>query len=144
MKKCLILQSWHSKPEDDWYPWLKEKLEKKGYQVEIPDLPTIRTNLPSLKKMLNAVNKLKIVDQDTVVIGHSIGTLVAMRLAEKTKFKSMILLAGWDFDDLTKEHRLFWPNRINHQKIIKNTKKIFLSILRQRPLHHCFSSKRDD
>lgn len=49
MKKILILHAWYSRPEDNWYPWLKSKLEKSGYEVYVPDLPTQQTNLPDLK-----------------------------------------------------------------------------------------------
>ena len=37
----------------------------------------------------------------------------------------MFLVAGWDFDDLTYEHRLFWKTKINHKKIKKNVKEIY-------------------
>lgn len=48
-----------------------------------------------------------------------------MRLAEKHVFRKMFLVAGWDFDDLTPEHKKFWPNKINHAKIKKNVKEIY-------------------
>jgi len=51
MKKALILISWYGAPESDWLPWLKTQLEKKGYEVAIPDLPT-RTDLPDMEQML--------------------------------------------------------------------------------------------
>lgn len=132
MKKALILHAWYNRPPDHWYPWLKTELEKKGYTVFIPELPTANTNLPSLIKMLAKIDETLVVDKDTVVIGHSLGTLLAMRLAEKKKYKKMILFAAWDFDDLTKEHRLFWPNKLNHKKIKENVKEII-----------CFASDND-
>ena len=27
-------------PEENWFPWLKEKLEAKGYKVFVPQFPT--------------------------------------------------------------------------------------------------------
>jgi len=113
MKTALILHAWYSKPNDNWYPWLKKKLEGKGYEVYIPDLPTMGTNLPDLKKQLDFVEKNFKLDKDTIVFGHSLGTLLAMRLAEKYSFKKMFLVAGWDFNDLTFEHRLFWKTQMN-------------------------------
>ena len=47
-----------------------------------------------------------------------------MRLAEKYKFAKMIIVSGWDFDDLFKAHRLFWKTKINHRKIKNNVKDI--------------------
>jgi uncharacterized protein len=85
----------------------------------------MHTNLPDMKKQLKYIKDDIPIDSNTIVIGHSIGTLLAMRLAEKLKYKKMFLVAGWDFDDLTREHRLFWPNKINHKTIKANVKEIY-------------------
>jgi predicted alpha/beta hydrolase family esterase len=117
MKQALILISWYGTPESDWLPWLKKQLEKKGYEVAIPDLPTVRTDLPDMEQMLSLLH----VSEDTLVIGHSLGALLGLRLAERQKFLKLVLVSGWDFDDgLAPEHRLFWPNKINHKKITEN------------------------
>jgi uncharacterized protein len=121
-KNALILQSWFSTPKGNWYPWLKKELEKKGYQVSLPDLPTIRTNLPNLQQMLTAT--IPLINSETVVIGHSLGNLVGLRLAEKRAYKKLIQVAGWDFDDLVEEHKLFWKNKINHDVIRNNVNEI--------------------
>lgn len=119
MKKALILISWYGTPESDWLPWLKIELEKRGYEVTIPDLPT-RTDLPDMEQMLAMLK----VDEDTLVVGHSLGALLGLRLAERKKFRKLILVSGWDFDDgLAPEHRLFWPNKIDHDKIKENVKE---------------------
>lgn len=120
MKSALILISWYGTPKDNWFPWLKTELEKKEYKVSVPDLPTIRTDRPDMEKMLKTLK----VDKGTVVIGHSLGALLGLRLAERQKFKKLIMVSGWDFDDLTTEHELFWPNKINHEKIKGNVKDI--------------------
>lgn len=132
MKKALILECWYGKSTDNWYPWLKKELEKKGYKVFVPELPTMYTSLPDMQKQLTYIEKNFKFEKDTLVFGHSLGCLLAMRLAEKYKYKKMYLIAGWDFDDLTTEHRLFWKTPINHKKIKTNVKKIY-----------CFSSDND-
>jgi len=125
MKKALILHAWYSKPEDNWYPWLETKLEEKNYQVFSPKIPSFDSNSPQLKTSIDFVEKNYPVDKETTIVGHSLSCLLAMRLAERYKFRKMILVAGWDFDDLTKEHRSFWPNKINHDLIKKNIKEIY-------------------
>jgi predicted alpha/beta hydrolase family esterase len=82
--------------------------------------------------MLNAIDKEILIDKNTCIIGHSIGTLLAMRIAEKVRYEKMILVAGWDFNDLTTEHRLFWKSPINHQTIRENTNS-----------RYCFTSEND-
>jgi len=122
MKKALILHAWFSKPESNWYPWLKKELESKGYKVWIPELPTMPTNSPDMESMLKFIIEKSFVDKETLVIGHSLGSVLGLRLAERVKFDRGILLAAWDYNDLTPEHQSFWQNMMDHNKIKKNVK----------------------
>jgi len=123
-KKVLILHCWYGDPESNWYLWLKKELEAKDYQVFVPTLPTMDTNLPDLETQLKYIKDNFKIDEHTLIIGHSLGAVLALRLAEIYKFKQMILVAGWDFDDLTDQHQKFWPNPINHQLIKNNVNNI--------------------
>jgi uncharacterized protein len=125
MKKVLIVPGWYQKPENNWYPWLKKELEMKDYSVCVPDLPTNMSDLPDPEKMLDLIYKLIDIDKNTIVIGHSLSCILAMRMAEEYRYQKMILVAGWDFNDLTYEHRLFWKRPINHKKIKENISEIF-------------------
>lgn len=131
-QRALILHAWYEKPENNWYPWLKTELDKRGYTVFIPDLPTMQTDLPDMQQQLSNIEQTITIDSETIVVGHSIGCLLALRLAEKHTFGKMFLVAGWDFNDLYPQHRLFWPNPIDHEVIKKHVKKIY-----------CFSSDND-
>lgn len=126
MKQALILQGWPQKTSKHWYPWLKKELTSQGFKVFLPAIPTMYSKNPHMPTQIKFLEKLVKLDQDTVVIGHSLGTQLAMRLAEKHQYKTMILVGGWDFNDLTKGIESFWSNKINHKKIIKNTKKRFV------------------
>lgn len=99
-------------------------MEEKGYNVLIPELPTMNSDLPNLELMIKAVNNL--IDSYTTLIGHSLTCLLSLRLAERMKYKRMVLVAGWDFDDLTREHKLFWPNKVNHELIKKNVTERYI------------------
>jgi len=124
MKQTLLLHGWFQKPTENWFPWLRQELEKSGYTVSVPDLPTMQTNSPRLDKLLKVIDKTTTIDRQTTIIGHSLGCLIGLRLAEKFCFNKLILVAGWDFNDLTFEHRFFWKIPINHKKIISNVKNI--------------------
>ncbi len=125
-KQVLILQGWYQKPESNWYPWIKKELEKKKYKVFLPDLPTMHTDLPDMNKQLSYINKLLPINNQTIIICHSLGALLGMRLAEKYSFNKLFLVAGWDYDDLTQGHRLFWKKPMQHALIKRNVKKIFV------------------
>ncbi len=91
MRQALILQGWYEKPDSNWFPWLKSELEKRGYTVFIPDLPTIHTDLIDMQKQLKYVEKLIHFDAETIVCGHSIGAVLGLRLAEKYSFNKLFL-----------------------------------------------------
>ena len=124
-QKAIIIHAWHSKPSDNWYPWLKSELGK-NYAVYLPKIPTMETDMPDMNKQLKFISELVSIDEDMIIFGHSLGCLLAMRLAEKYSYQKMFLVAGWDFDDLTEGHKLFWSNKINHEKIKRNVKQIYV------------------
>lgn len=120
MKKAVILHAWFGNPEADWYPWLKSELEKKGYEVWVPKLPTMEGKSPEMETMLKFVIEKGFVDEKTVVIGHSLGSVLTLRLAERIKFGKGIVFAAWDYNDLTPEHQSFWKTMMDHALIKKN------------------------
>ena len=122
MKQVLILHAWFATPKDHWYPWLKTELEKKDYQVFIPELKD--KDKPTLKRWTSCALKGIKLDENTAVIGHSLGAVLALRLAESYKIGKLVLVAGWDFWDLTPEHETFFKKPIDHKKIKQNVKKI--------------------
>lgn len=65
------------------------------------------------------------IDEATIVFGHSIGAVLGLRLAETQRLTKLFLVAGWDYDDLTPGHKLFWPNKLNHAKIKAHVKEIY-------------------
>lgn len=132
MKQALILQGWYQSPKSNWYPWLKKELEKREYTVFLPDLPTMHTDHPDMVKQLAFIQKLTTIDKNTIIFGHSLGALLGMRVAERCSFDKLFLVAGWDFNDLTREHKLFWKKKIDHKKIKMNVREIY-----------CISSEND-
>ncbi len=73
-------------------PWLKAELEKDGYNVQVPKLPN-PTN-PNVDEQVDYIINNCSVDKDTVILGHSLGGLVAQRFLDKTntKIKKLILV----------------------------------------------------
>lgn len=122
--KALILHAWYSNSSKNWYLWVKTELEKVGREVLIPELPTMDTDLPDMNLQLKTVKQF--IDKNTLVIGHSLGAVLGLRLAETTGFEKLFLVSGWDFDDLTKEHQLFWSSKIDHEKIKENVREIYV------------------
>ena len=81
MKKVILIHRWDGSPDADWYPWLKEELEKRNIQVHIPAMPD--PNKPKIKRWVAFLKKeLKDIDEQTFFVGHSIGCQTIMRFIE--------------------------------------------------------------
>ena len=113
--KIIVLHGWGENPASFWYPYLRRELEKKGWKVEIPQLPN--TNDPKLSEQLDfCLSNLKFDDQ-TILITHSSGTPLALAILEKIpgKISKFISVAGYSsplkakVDNLdTKNIKDFW------------------------------------
>ncbi|MCL4419137.1 alpha/beta hydrolase [Patescibacteria group bacterium] len=98
MKRAIIVHGWDGKPEHGWYLWLKSELDKKGFQTKVPQMPN--TSEPKINPW---VSKLKSVagsvNEETILIGHSIGCQTVLRYLEKlpkgVKIGKCILVASW-------------------------------------------------
>ncbi|KKR13732.1 MAG: Leucyl-tRNA synthetase [Candidatus Woesebacteria bacterium GW2011_GWA1_39_21b] len=90
----VIVHGFKSNSCKDFFPWLKNELEKLGHQVTVLDLPN--PYLPNLEEQVNHVLNNAKFDQDTVLIGHSLGTVVSMKLLErlKTPIARTVLVSG--------------------------------------------------
>ncbi len=91
----VILHGWNETPETRFYPWLKSQLEFKGMKVDIPALPN-PTN-PSEEAQVNFVLKNCRFGENTILVGHSLGTVVAMKVLEKlqAKIAGLVLVGGF-------------------------------------------------
>jgi uncharacterized protein len=92
-KVVLIHGNGGGKPTDNWFPYLKTELEKKGIEVlapQFPDSDLARASywLPFLKNELKA-------DENTIIVGHSSGAIAAMRYAEKNRLLGSVLVGTY-------------------------------------------------
>lgn len=72
MARVIIIHSWGSNHEANWYPWIKVQLERNGHEVIVPDMPD--TNKPVIEKWVEEIKKtVGTPNKDTYFIGHSIG-----------------------------------------------------------------------
>ncbi|MFA6256774.1 MAG: alpha/beta fold hydrolase [Candidatus Paceibacterota bacterium] len=92
VKRFVILHGRSSRPGDNSYPWLKKELESRGYKVEVPEMPN--SGEPNDLEQADFVKKHCQLDEGTVVVGHSMGGIVALRLLEQgAKVHGVVLVA---------------------------------------------------
>src|SRR3989344_7340046 len=72
--------------QENWFPWLKEKLEHAGCDVFVPQFPT--PDGQSLDAWLTVIQDYKDrIDEETIFIGHSLGGIFLLRLVERLPHK---------------------------------------------------------
>lgn len=95
--KFLIIHGNHgSTIQDNWFPYLKNELEKLGGEViakTFPDNQLARESewIPFIEQQLEG-------SENVVIIGHSSGAIAAMRYAETHRILGSVLVAGYYTD----------------------------------------------
>ena len=82
MKNAIIIHGTEGYPEENWFPWLKCELEKIGYKVSVPQFPSPPV-VPAKISEWWEVLKNYTIDEDTLLIGHSLGGVFVLRILEK-------------------------------------------------------------
>src|SRR5690606_7770458 len=98
---CIFIHSTGGNPEEAFFPWTQTQLEAKGIQTLAPALPS--SDWPSVDGWKQAVLPLIDPDQETVLIGRSLGGTLIPSLAEEIPIKAAISIAA-------PIHHLGWEN----------------------------------
>lgn len=145
-QKALLIHGFEATGDSNWLPWMKEELEKQGYEVMVPTLPD--SSHPNLKKWLTALQSYfnKLGERD-VLVGHSLGSKAALHLLETSKKKigHVYLVASAigeidlrDWKEFKQKHpdtdtdalQKFWKVPFDWKKVDKraNNKTIIISV----------------
>ncbi|MDB5260267.1 MAG: putative Alpha/beta fold family hydrolase [Candidatus Nomurabacteria bacterium] len=95
MKNAIILHGTGTLNTEFWFPYIKEKLEEKGYEVWLPQLPN--EDIPNLEEWLPFVLNDGKFNEETILIGHSAGSQLILSILEKLNIKihKAILVSGY-------------------------------------------------
>jgi len=124
MKNVFIIHGAYGKPDENWIPWLKQNLEAQGYSVKVPAFPT--PDGQNYDEWMSVIEPhLCEFNNETILIGHSIGAGFALSILEKlnVKIKKTILVSGFigplnlELDEINKtiaERALNWDTIRNN------------------------------
>ena len=96
MTNVFIIHGSYGNPSENWFPWLKEELEKKGCSVFAPKLPTPKDQC--LENWQNVFSKYDhYLTRDSIVVGHSLGVAFLLNILERIehKIKAAFLVSGF-------------------------------------------------
>ena len=122
----ILLHGYTGSPEKNFFPWLKKELEQRGHKVTVPSLPN--TDNPKVYEQRDYVFKNCKIDENTVIIGHSLGGVIALKILEKLKkpIKKTVLVASFSENKFITEpfeaHTFDW--KFDAEKIKTNAGKI--------------------
>lgn len=130
MKTAYIFHDAFCDPFSEWYPWMKETLESKGYLVIVPKFPSpAGQSYESWKAVMK--NYIGTFDSETIIIGHGTGGTFAMRVVQELtqKIQGLFLVASYGepignigYDRINKtfyEPALDWKKIKDHANIIR-------------------------
>ena len=131
MKRAVIIHCWGGSSNYAWYPWLKTELEKRGYQVTVPDMPN--TDEPKLTEWLPKLTEvIGVPDNELLLVGHSLGTVTIMRYLEALpadqNIRKAIFVAGFTDQLGFKELENFFETRLDLTKVKVKSKDGFVVI----------------
>lgn len=87
MKTAIILHGTLGSPEGNWFKWLEHELIQKGFVVWLPQLPN--PEQPCLSEWQRFVQDQCpfSINEETIVIGHSSGAILALIVAQSNSKK---------------------------------------------------------
>lgn len=97
-KRAFIIHGWEGYPEEGWFPWLKQELETRDFEVYVPAMPDtkepkIEVWVPYLAQLVGKPN------ENTYFVGHSMGCQTILRYLETLetgeKVGGAVFVAGW-------------------------------------------------
>ncbi|MFA5126950.1 MAG: alpha/beta fold hydrolase [Patescibacteria group bacterium] len=84
MKNTFIIHGTEGYPEENWFPWLKQELEKLDYTVFVPQFPSPPVVPAKINEWFDVLkNYEQYINEETIIIGHSLGGIFTLRILEK-------------------------------------------------------------
>ena len=131
MKAAVLCYGHYGHPGENWFPWLKGRLEGLGYLVVVPNFPT--PDNMSLQSWLDVFEEVKpLLDEESLLIGHSVGAtflLTALEELEK-QVKAVFLVSGLLRSVKSEEFNpflvSFWQKEFDWRKIKANAGHFFV------------------
>ena len=84
MSNIFIFHGTEGYPEENWFPWLRKKIKKKGLEVFVPQFPSPPVVPASIEEWFGVLKSYEQhINKDTILIGHSLGGVFTLRILER-------------------------------------------------------------
>lgn len=99
MKNVFLVHGSIGKPFENWFPWLESELTKVNVKCVIPTFPTPEwQEYEKWKRLMDYYVDAGIVNKDTILVGHSCGSifLVHYIIERKIDVSGLICFSGYN------------------------------------------------
>lgn len=100
MKYIFINHGFMGSNVENWFPWLKNKIDDKNNQVIIPQYPIDEERHFYLywKNVLDVYKEFNYINSETIMIGHSSGCMFTIKylIENNIKVNKLILVSGFN------------------------------------------------
>ena len=131
MTKIFLIHGAFGNPQENWFPWLKQKLEELNHEVISPEFPTPENqSLENWNKKFSEYENQ--IDENTVFVGHSLAPVFLLSVLERINIsiKGSFFISGFikllgneTFDTI---NRTFVDKTFNWGTIQHNCKQFFI------------------
>jgi predicted alpha/beta hydrolase family esterase len=129
--KVIILHGWGGSPRGNWAGWLSDQLLVSSSQFTVlsPQLPN--ADHPKQNEWIAKIKEIaETFDEETVLVGHSLGAVAILRLLEifgnHEKVKAAILVCGFTNHLGIDEIQDFFKTDFNWKKIRSKVEKFVI------------------
>ncbi len=94
-KQVYIIHGYDATPNNHWFRWLENELYKKGIKAYCLTMPNAKN--PKAEEWLNQMKKDVKINEQTVIVGHSLGTIATLNYLADTKQNvlGIVLVSGF-------------------------------------------------
>ncbi len=85
--KVILIHGYKSSSQGNFFPWLSLKLRDLGHDVVCVDLPGGESPDPDVW-IETLLGQVKYIDNETIILGHSLGATTALRFLEAAEVRS--------------------------------------------------------
>ena len=94
-----LIHGSYGKPYENWFPWLDKELTERNISFTAPSFPTPEHQYyPDWERLLRYYVDMGLINENTILIGHSTGAICATTFIIKNsiRVKSLITVAGYN------------------------------------------------
>ncbi len=100
MKYYFIIHGFKGSNIENWFPWFKKQIDAENTLCVIPQFPIDNDHhfYDEWKKMLDIYNDYNMINKETIIIGHSTGSICALKyvLEKQIHINKLILISGFN------------------------------------------------